>query len=214
VAATISGGVDLERFRPIAPGERATLRHKWRLSPTDRIVLHVGQLREGRNLRVMAALAAVPGVTAVVVASSTRGREAERLHRELWARGVIVIDGRVPEVEELYRLADCYVFPSVSPAAAVALPLSVLEALASDLPVASTTFAALPERFGRVAGFELVEHPALLPERVRAVCGSAVRTRQLVEPYSWDAIAGRLEDLVGELRDRERGAGSRAAGAA
>ena len=214
VAATISGGVDLDRFRPAAPGERPSLRNKWRLSPTNRIVLHVGQLREGRNLRLMAALGAVPGVTAVVVASSPRGRESERLHRELWARGVIVIDGSLPEVEELYRLADCYVFPSISPAAAPALPLSILEALACDLPVVSTAFVALPERFGRVPGLDLVEHPALLPERVIAACGSAVRTRHLVEPYSWDAVAGRLEGLVSELYDRGRGAGSSVVGAA
>jgi glycosyltransferase involved in cell wall biosynthesis len=162
----------------------------------------------------MAALAAVPGMTAVVAASSSRGRESERLHRELWSRGVIVIDGYVPEVEELYRLADCYVFPTVSSDSAVAVPLSILEALASDLPVVSTAFGALTERFGRVPGLELVEHPALLPDRVLAVCGSGVRTRHLVEAYSWDSIAARLVDLVGQLQDREPPSGSSVAGVA
>jgi O-antigen/teichoic acid export membrane protein/glycosyltransferase involved in cell wall biosynthesis len=207
VAATVSGGVDLERFRPPAPGERAALRKKWRLSPVDRIVLHVGHLGEGRNLRVLGALGALPGMTAVIAATSATGRESEGLRRELGARGGTVIDGHAPEVEELYRLADCYVFPSYSPDSAAALPLSVLEALATDLPVVSTPFGALSERFGGVPGVELVAHPALLPERALAACRSGARTRHLVEPYAWDAVAGRLVDLVGDLGDPRRRAG-------
>ena len=199
-AATVGGGVDLERFRPPTAGERAELRQKWGLSLENQVVLHVGHLREGRNLRVMSSIAAWPGVTALLAASSWRGPESEALRRELEAHGVVVIDGYVPNVEELYRLADCYVFPTVSPGSAVALPLSILEALASDLPVVSTAFGALSERFGSASGLELVENPALLPDRVLAACGSGVRTRHLVEPYAWDALAERLVDLLDELR--------------
>jgi glycosyltransferase involved in cell wall biosynthesis len=194
-AATVCGGVDLERFRPPVPGERAALRRKWGLSLQDRVILHVGHLREGRNLRVMATMAARPGVTAVVAASSRRGPESDQLKRELERAGVLVIDGYIPEVEELYRLADCYLFPTLSAGSAVALPLSILEALASNLPVVSTAFGALSERFDSVPGLELVEHPALLPERALAACGLGVRTRHLVEPYAWDALAERLVGL-------------------
>ncbi|HKF78900.1 MAG TPA: glycosyltransferase, partial [Candidatus Dormibacteraeota bacterium] len=205
-AATVCSGVDLERFRPPEPGEREALRRKWGLSPEDQVVLHVGHLRKGRNLRVMASIAAWPGVTALVAASSWRGPESDGLRRELEAHGVTVIDGYVPNVEELYRLADCYVFPTVSPGSAVALPLSILEALASDLPVVSTTFGALAERFGDVPGLELVESPTLLLERALAACGMRVRTRHLVQPYGWDALAGRLADLLDDL-GLDRGAG-------
>src|SRR5262249_13492498 len=116
------------------------------------------------------------------------------------AHGVVVIDGYVPDVEELYRLADCYVFPTVSPGSAVALPLSILEALASDLPVVSTAFGALSERFGAAPGLDLVENPAFIPDRVLAACGSGARTRHLVEPHAWDALAERLVDLLDDLR--------------
>jgi O-antigen/teichoic acid export membrane protein/glycosyltransferase involved in cell wall biosynthesis len=199
LTATISAGVDLERFRPPLPGERAALRRKWGLSPDDRLVLHVGHLREGRNLRVMTSIAALPGVTAVVAASSWRGPESERLRRELVAGGVEVLDGYLPNVEELYRLADSYVFPTVASDSAVALPLSVLEALASDLPVVSTAFGALMERIGNVPGLELVESADQLTERAVAACGMRVRTRHLVEPFGWDAITERLVGLVDDL---------------
>jgi O-antigen/teichoic acid export membrane protein/glycosyltransferase involved in cell wall biosynthesis len=198
LTATISSGVDLERFRPPLPGERAALRRKWGFSEDDRLVLHVGHLREGRNLRVMASIAALPGVTALVAASSWRGPESERLRRELVEQGVVVLDGYLPNVEELYRLADSYVFPTVASDSAVALPLSVLEALASDLPVVSTAFGALSERFGVVPGLDLVESAELLAERAVAACGTRVRTRHLVEPYGWDAIT---ERLVGQIDD-------------
>src|SRR5262249_57446928 len=127
--ARVGGGVDLVRFRPPAAGERAALRQKWGLNPEDWVVLHVGHLREGLNLRVMSSIASWPGVKAVLAASSWRGPESELLKVELEAHGVVVIDG-VPNLEELYRLADCYVFPTVAPGSAEALPLSILEALA------------------------------------------------------------------------------------
>jgi O-antigen/teichoic acid export membrane protein/glycosyltransferase involved in cell wall biosynthesis len=194
-AATVCDGVDLERFRPPAAGERVALRRKWRLSPKDRIVLHVGPLRGGRGLQVMARMATLPGVTAVMAAGSARGPESEQLRHQLQAGGVVVIDGYVPQVEELYRLADCYLFPTASRDSAAGLPLSILEALASDLPVVSVAFGALSERFGSAPGLELVEDPALLPERALAACGSGAHTRHLVESYAWDMLAGRLVDL-------------------
>src|SRR5262249_11001102 len=86
-AATVDGGVDLERFRPPAAGERAALRQKWGLNPEDRVVLHVGHLREGRNLRGMSSIASWPGVKAVLAASSWRGPESGPLEVQPGAHG-------------------------------------------------------------------------------------------------------------------------------
>src|SRR5262249_46443187 len=87
-AATVCGGADLERFRPPKAGEREALRQKWGLRPEDRIVLHVGHMRDGRNLRVMSSIAAWPGVTPLLAASSWRGLESEQLRSELEGHGV------------------------------------------------------------------------------------------------------------------------------
>src|SRR5579875_1427841 len=198
-AVCISGGVDLERFRPPRPGEKELLRRKWGLPLDRRILLHVGHLRAGRNLSALLPLAATAGVTVVVVAIRHGGAESERLRADLAQGGVVLLEGYQPNVEELYRLADVYVFPTASREDAVAMPLSVLEALASDLPVVSLKFGALPERLGSAPGVYLVDTAAELVTRALEVRGREAATRRLAEPYAWSAIADRVLTALADL---------------
>lgn len=198
-AECIWGGVDLVRFRPPASGEKEALRRKWGLPPQHRIMLHIGHLREGRNLSALPPLAAVPGVTVLVVASTQRGPESERISAELVESGVRVLEGYQPQVEELYRLADCYVFPPVSTDHAIATPLSVLEALASDLPIVSMRFGALAERFENEEAVKLVDTPEELVQEALRSRGGAADSRRLVQSFSWEAIGERLDRLLDDL---------------
>jgi O-antigen/teichoic acid export membrane protein/glycosyltransferase involved in cell wall biosynthesis len=198
-AVCISGGVDLERFRPPRPGEKELLRRKWGLPLDRRILLHVGHLRTGRNLPALLPLAAA-GVTVVVVASRHGGAESERLRADLLRGGVVLLEGYQPNVEELYRLADLYVFPTASREDAVAMPLSVLEALASDLPVVSLKFGALPERLGAASGVYLVDTAEELVSRALEVLGRSATTRHLAEPYAWSKIVERVLAALADLR--------------
>jgi glycosyltransferase involved in cell wall biosynthesis len=182
-------GVDLDRFRPARPGEKAALRSKWGIPSHMRVVLHVGHLTEGRNLEALLPLAAQPGVLVVVVASSQRAGASDRLKHQLDAAGVKLIEGFLTDVDEIYRMADCYVFPTRSTDFAIAMPLSVLEALASDLPIAALRFGALPERFGDAPGVLLVDEPSELVEAVARLLRDPPSTRPLSERYSWTALA-------------------------
>jgi glycosyltransferase involved in cell wall biosynthesis len=182
-------GVDLDRFRPARPGEKAALRSKWEIPPDRQVVLHVGHLTEGRNLEALLPLAADPGLLVLFVASSQRAVASDRLKQQLQASGVKLIEGFLPDVDEIYRMADCYVFPTRSTDFAIGLPLSVLEALASDLPVAALRFGALPERFGNAPGVLLVDEPGQLAAAVARLLRDPLSTRQLSERYSWAAVA-------------------------
>jgi O-antigen/teichoic acid export membrane protein/glycosyltransferase involved in cell wall biosynthesis len=212
-AALVQSGVDLDRFRPALPGERAALRRRWSLAAEATVVLHVGHLRDGRNLeRPLASLAAA-GATVVLVASGRRGPESVRLRDALRAAGVRVLEGYQPRIEELYRLADCYVFTTESRGDAAALPLSVLEALASDVPVACPRFGALAERFEGAAGVSVVERPEELTAAALALAGGGARTRPLAEPFGWAAVTERLLAQLDDaaLLDRAERAGRPAA---
>ena len=52
----------------------------------------------------------------------------------------------IPEVEDIYRLSDLYLFLAESDTAAIEVPLSVLEAMACNLPVICTPFGGLLRR--------------------------------------------------------------------
>lgn len=182
-------GVDLARFRPARPGEKNALRRKFGILEDSRVVLHVGHLTAGRNLEALLPLAAQPDTTVVVVTSSQREAESGRLEDRLRAHGIVLIQGYLADIGEVYRLADCYVFPTVSTDYAIAMPLSILEAMASDLPVAAMRFGALPERFGDVEGVLLLNSSDELVDAVARLRRQAASTRHLSEGYSWDTMA-------------------------
>ena len=195
--ATLPPAVDIERFRPPGPGEKVRLRQKWGLPIDMDVVLHVGHLVPARNVAVLAEVAARPNTSAVMLASSVRLAGSERLRHDLEARGVIVLTGYRPDVEELYRAADCYLFSSSGWGGGIDLPLSVLEAIASDLPVASTPFGALPERFAGADGVLFTEDPNDLPRVVDWLLNARPRTRSLITPYTWDALSTQILSLLG-----------------
>jgi glycosyltransferase involved in cell wall biosynthesis len=185
-------GVDLDRFRPPIAGEKEALRRKWGLPLDTTLILHVGHLTNGRNLEALLPLAREAGLTVVMVASSQQHAESSHLQHLLQTRGVIVIRGFLPDIDEIYRLADCYVFPTTSADHAIAMPLSVLEAMASDLPVASMRFGALEERFCGAEGLVLVDDAEDLNAAVRQLLCDRPGTRHLAQVYSWDAVAAHV----------------------
>jgi glycosyltransferase involved in cell wall biosynthesis len=195
-AEVLPPAIDLDTFRPASPDEKIELRRKWGLPPGADVVLHVGHLVPARNLPALIAVSARPNTAVVMLASGVRHPESERLRRELETRGVMVLTGYRPDVAELYRASDCYLFASNSWGGGIDLPLSVLEAMASDLPVASTSFGALPELFAGADGILFADDAAELPALVDRLLRTRPRTRPLVAAYSWDALATHLLSLV------------------
>jgi glycosyltransferase involved in cell wall biosynthesis len=202
-ADVIASGVDTNRFRPATNDERVSARAWLGLPPDRPVVLHVGHLRRGRGIGVLADLAGRGRCQVVLVTSTTTALEAEAgLAEELRAAGVLLLTEYLASIERVYQAADCYVFPVESTDNAIETPLSVLEALACNLPVVSTRFGGLPGCFEGAGnpGLVFVESRAALLEQVeRVVQGTGWQTRPLVEALSWDSIA---EDLIRRVWER------------
>ncbi|HEX5501561.1 MAG TPA: glycosyltransferase family 4 protein [Thermomicrobiales bacterium] len=203
--ALLPSGVDVETFRPVEAARRRELRARYGLRADRPVALHVGHLQPGRGIRALADLAARGACQVVLVTSSSTAYEAAAgLAEELRAAGVVVLTDYLPHVEHLYQLADCYVFPVASTDNAIEVPLSVLEALACDLPVATTRFGGLPRLFDQAAhpGLVFADTPAALVDAAERLCRTApAGTRELVLPYSWGAVAAGVLDQA--LRHRE-----------
>ncbi|MFI5271419.1 MAG: glycosyltransferase [Ktedonobacterales bacterium] len=198
-----TGAVDVEVFKPAATDARARLRREWGIPPESFVALHVGHLRPSRNLDALAALRLrCPDVT-LLLAASTSTRRDLALEQSLLSAGIRVIKSYVPQIECLYQLADCYVFPVQASHGSAELPLSVLEALACGLPVATTRFGALDESLPQGPAVRYFESTDELADSVRQFMQApptATVARQLALMYGWDhatqALVGDLESLM------------------
>jgi glycosyltransferase involved in cell wall biosynthesis len=197
----IPSGVDVTTFSPASPAERSRLRAKYGLEEAAPIVLHVGHLKRERNVLLLEQVKRALGCQAVMVASTSTVAEPE-VGRLLRAAGVRVIDTYVDSIVELYRLADCYLFPVWTTGGAIEMPLSVLEAMACGVPVVSTPFGSLPDWLPAGPGLTYAGDDDGLLRQVQSVIQTsdpppAEQIRSQVMSLSWDSIGARLVDALG-----------------
>jgi glycosyltransferase involved in cell wall biosynthesis len=193
-AAFIPMGVDANRFLPVDGETKQRLRRKFGLPEGERIVLHVGHLRALRNFAWFLRAHQAVGATAVVVAGTAYGADS-RVSRQLTDAGVRVIDTYLPNIQEVYQLADVYVFPVTDMRAAIGVPLSVLEAMACNLPVVTTRFDGLPKMFAEGDGlFYAGDGGSFVTalQEASTIPPDAVGTREKVLPYSWVNVVGMI----------------------
>jgi glycosyltransferase involved in cell wall biosynthesis len=157
--AVIPNGVDAERFRPpIDHAERIRLRERLGFAPDVFIILTIGAVspRKGTDLMIEAMGRISPRfskIQLVVLGWRTdemknklggfRGKLAKLLGDPLIAERVR-FEGVVDNVEEYLRAADIFLFASEREG----LPNSLLEAMASRLPVITTDFIGLDVELG------------------------------------------------------------------
>jgi glycosyltransferase involved in cell wall biosynthesis len=192
-------GVDVKKFKPTSEKRKNDLRVKFQISRQAFVVLHLASLRRERNLEIFKKIQAEEGIQVLIL-----GRENEtadkKLRRELREAGCLVWIQHFPHVDQIYNMSDCYVFPTMHKKACIETPLSVLEAMACNLPIISTRFGALPTIFNEGSGFFFTENAEHIPQILPDVKNSnlPVETRANVFPYAWDTLT---QDLIGIYKE-------------
>lgn len=196
----LTNGVDIERFRPVDEGMKKKLRGFYGIGGDEFVVLHVGPIKRERNLGVLAEIQKSGYAQVLVV-----GREGERIDNALVRRleeiGCTMWIRHFPSIEDIYNISNCYVFPTVNRKACIETPLSVLEAMACNLPVISTRFGALSEMFEEGGGLHFVSRQEDVLGFLRSVRESVEKatTREKVMVYSWGEIVRKLGMMYDEL---------------
>ncbi len=163
----------------------------------DHVVLCVAQKRPYKNLatlvRAAAQLEERPAVV-LVGAPTPYEEELRELANQLGVHEQVRFLGWVSEaeLEALYRLANCFVLPSLIEG----FGLPVLEAMARDVPVACSDRTAMAEVAGDAALFFDPEDQQAVTEAIRRLLDDRELAAQLVERgrervrlYSWDRTA-------------------------
>jgi glycosyltransferase involved in cell wall biosynthesis len=172
--------------------------------PFGSFCLFVGRLtpRKAPDL-LLRALAQVPEVCCVLAGDGPMRPKLERLARELGIVDRVAFTGNLPPVQlaELYGRAKLLVLPSVSEA----LPLVVLEAMASGTPVLASRIAGLPGVVkdwetgflvnpGDVGALAVALRFLMHDEDMRRAMGARARAR-VSESFVWPTVADHYEHL-------------------
>jgi glycosyltransferase involved in cell wall biosynthesis len=183
------GGVDTERFRPVDAAVKSSLRREFDLAEDAFIVLHVGHIKAKRNVELLCRVQKeIPGVQVVLVGSTSTEQDGE-LARRITGRGVRIITDYLPHIQQMYQLADCYLFPVLADTGSIEIPLSMLESLACDVPVVTTRYGGMEQQFPDSETLRYADDADGLIRAVAAVREqSPTGMRMQVEPFGWRAV--------------------------
>lgn len=188
---SLKAGVDLRRFVPVSQEQRQALKKEYGLNPTRPVLLHVGHLKEGRNLRAVME-AGKEWQTLIVVSTFTK--QEEQLRQKLEQQeNVTILDKFCPRMERLYQMSDAYFFPVTEAHNCIDVPLSCLEAAACGLPVITTDYGEMAAFLGKPGFFRYVPGETDLPRLLEEArtCDSGT-IRQAVLDYDWEHAAAVL----------------------
>jgi glycosyltransferase involved in cell wall biosynthesis len=142
--ADIPNGIDVQRFCPIDPELKPRLRLKLNLPEQGRLFAYTGKLNRGTGLEFLVRVwkdwgARHPDCRLLLIGSGAmQFLSCEAELREYVTRNSldesVIFAGSVSNVEDYLRAADFFVFPSESEA----MPLALMEALATGLPAVAS----------------------------------------------------------------------------
>ena len=194
----------LGRSARAAPSDAAAVRARFGLDG-ERLVLCVAAKRPHKNQEALVRAAPLLGAgTDVLLAGHPEPYDAElrRLAAELGAARVRFADYvEDADLEALWRIADCAVFPTL----AEGFGLPVLEAMARGVPVACSDIQVLHEVGGDAPCYFDPHDPAALARATEQAIGEAERRiaagRARAATFSWrDAALATIEAYERALR--------------
>jgi glycosyltransferase involved in cell wall biosynthesis len=166
--AIVDNGIDVDRFTPMPAARRRSVRQQLGIGPEQPMLACVGRLAVGKGQdELISIVADLPGVHLVLVGDGDRWRIVEQLARWLDVDDRVHFTGDRADVADLVGAADLFVLASISEG----LPLSVLEAMASAVPVVAYDLPGLRQVVHDGVDGVLVPmgHRSAFVEQVRAL---------------------------------------------
>ncbi len=195
----IPNGIDLTRFRPVDnPDETQALRQSLGINATDIMITTVGGVmpRKGSDIFIeaWATLAQAYPNTHLVLVGPRKDidqpglklfrRRLESLIKQSGAPERVHFTGLIDNVDTLVRASDIFVLPSEREG----MPNSVLEAMASSVPVIITPFTGLSSDLGTAGTHYLLSErtaPALSEHLKRLLDNVEARNTLARSGYDW-----------------------------
>lgn len=198
----LSSGVDVKKkFLPVPKDIKEGLREKYGVDKEKFVILHVGSVKEGRGIEIFKKMQ-TKDTQVIIVGNKSMGIERQ-LYLSIKESGCKILVKYFKNIEEIYALSDCYIFPTspMNKMNSIEMPLSILEAMACNLPVITTKFGALPRIFEEGDGLIFVEKEENLIDAIEKIKKSDanIKTREKVLLCSWESVIKSLEKVYEKL---------------
>ncbi len=142
----VYNGVDLDDLASAPAEARHAIRSEFRFSTDDFVVVQVARLHELKDHQT--ALRAInharqscPQIRLLIVGDGEERSAIEQTIQELQLQEHVLLTGSRSDVSHLLAASDAFLLTSISEG----IPLTVIEAMAAELPVVSTAVGGLPE---------------------------------------------------------------------
>jgi glycosyltransferase involved in cell wall biosynthesis len=203
--------VDVDRFEPIDPEERALVRKRLGWKDNEWVLLMVHRLAYRRGSRILVPIVQhlatrhLDDIRLVVIGDGPDTSHVEHaVASSDEARDRVSLIGAVAnfDLPDWYRAADAFLMPSYEEG----FPRVLLEAMASSLPIVTTNAGGSADVVGPEYPFlvnvgdvdalvDAIARLRKLAPSVRDEIGHALRQRA-VERYATDQVAGMLAELL------------------
>jgi glycosyltransferase involved in cell wall biosynthesis len=196
----VPNGVDTDRFTTVSYEKKLELRNRYGFDEKDFIILHVGPLRNGRNQK---ALLELIDVKVLLVVSITNPSE-ELIYQELIkTKKAIIWKEYFSNIEDIYSIADVYVFPVFEEQNSIEIPLSVLEAMSCNLPVITTRYGALERILQEGEGLFFIDKQEQIPQLINEIKDGKykINTRRKIQHLSWKNIVNEIYLVYQRISD-------------
>ncbi len=187
-------GIDTKKFVPVSAEKAKELKVRYGFDAEKPLVLHVGHMKQGRNVKELMKISENYQVL-LVVSTLSKERQDEELKQQLLAReNIRIIGDYIPNIEEIYQMADVYFFPVKQIGHCIDVPLSCLEAAACNKPVITTPYGEMKEFQGE-KGFLFIEdfqQETINQAIFESLSREPLSIRDAVLPYDWDCTVREL----------------------
>ncbi|OGX19210.1 MAG: hypothetical protein A2Y04_00120 [Omnitrophica WOR_2 bacterium GWC2_45_7] len=182
----IANGLDIKQFQKNA-SQRKAVRERYGIQNDEMVIATVGRLSVEKNQAMLVEAASrltkkFPNVRFLIVGAGPEEQQLRRLITEKKLERQVILTGFIKDMPSVYSAIDIFVLTSLTEG----IPLTILEAMAANVPVVATRVGGIPDLIEDEKTGLLVEsrNVAELCAQLETLISDASKRNELAESAS------------------------------